>query len=97
MANALNVNPLRVDTAGAAAILTDVLYVKSITWSYEGSGAGDNAIIQDQDSNGFDTLNATGANTNLTNYYGDQPGPGNRLNGLIVPTLAGGTLFIHLL
>jgi len=93
MANDLTVNPLIIDTPGAGVLLTGKLYPKSVRVVDEGGSAGDNYIITDK--NGvvkWETV-ATGANYSDAEFINKKMVP---WDGLIVPTLAGGTLYIEL-
>ena len=91
MANDLTKNPWVVDTAGSAAILTDFAEVRSIQW-IGATTAGHEAIVQDQSGQVIWRRLAQGANQNFdTEFEGRR---GRLVNGLLVPTLASGTLYI---
>lgn len=91
MANDLTKNPWVVDTAAAGAILTAWADVRSIQW-IGATTAGHEAVVQDQDGRVIWRRLAQGANQNFETEFEGRFG--RRINGLIVPTLASGTLYI---
>lgn len=91
MANDLTRNPWVVDTASATAILTDWADVRSIQW-IGATTSGHEAIVQDQNNVVLWKRASQGANQNFdTEFEGRW---GRRVNGLLVPTLGSGTLYI---
>ena len=96
MANDLSKNPWVVDTASATAILTSWAAVAQIQW-IGATTAGHEAIIQDQDGRVLWRRLAQGANQNFETVYaeaGQHGGRGRNVNGLLVPTLGSGILYI---
>ena len=92
MANSLTLNPWVVDTPAAGAISTDYADVRSIQWVAPSAAAGNEAVVQDQSGRVIWRRVAAGTNTNFdTEFHGRW---GRRVNGLLVPTLASGTLYI---
>ena len=92
MANDLTKNPWVVDTASATAILSDWADVRSIQW-IGGAIAGDEAVVQDKDGRVIWRRLAGGANQNFeTEFEGRFGMP---VNGLKVPTLTSGTIYIR--
>ena len=91
MANSLTANPWVVDTAAAGAILTDWANLRSIQW--EGATtAGHEAVVQDQSGRVIWRRIAQGTNQNFDTEFEGRFG--RQVNGLIVPTLGSGTLYI---
>lgn len=80
-----------VDTADAAAILSDWADVRSIQW-IGGTTAGHEAIVQDKDGRVLWRRLATGANQNFDTEFEGRFG--RHVNGLLVPTLQSGILYI---
>ena len=89
MANDLTQDPLIIDTAAATVLSTNNLYIKSIRW-VGATTAGHTAIIHDQASNVIWSSVASGAN------YVESEIVEQWVNGLIVPTLASGVLYIQI-
>ena len=94
MANDLKGSVWVVDTASATAILTSWARVRKIEW-IGATTAGHEAIVQDQNSRVVFRRLAQGANQNLVEQYDGRFGIS--VNGLIVPTLTSGTIYIHFL
>lgn len=86
-----------IDTAGASAIRTDQLTINKIRWVDAGA-AGDACVIQDQNNNTFWESVASGADYVESDDFsmGGQNSSGRRLDGLKVPTLSSGKLYIYL-
>jgi hypothetical protein len=94
MANNLTGNPIYIDTASATALATQRFDVVKIRWVYVGAVAGNQAVVQDKSSNPTWESCASGANyIDSDAWEKDNP---LVMNGLLVPTLAGGALYIHL-
>ena len=92
MANDLTKNPWVVDTASGTAILTSFANVRSIQWVSPTSSVGDEAVVADQTGTVFWRKRAQGANTVYeSEFVGFK---GREMNGLLVPTLSSGTLYI---
>ena len=89
MANDLTKNPWQVDTAAGTVLTTMKLRVKGVRW-VGATTAGHTAIIHDQNSRIVWRSVATGAN------YVESDLIENDWDGLIVPTLASGILYIEL-
>lgn len=89
MANDLTADPWIVDTAGAGVLSTNKIYIKSVRW-VGGTTAGHTAVIHDQKSNIIWSSVASGAN------YVESEIIEQWIDGLIVPTLASGTLYIQI-
>lgn len=95
MANDLLKNPWKVDTAAATVLTTAALRVRGVRW-VGATTAGHTAIIHDQNARVVWSGVATGANY----AESDMINTGDRgwdWDGLIVPTLASGILYIELL
>ncbi len=95
MANDFTSNPWIIDTAGSTVLCTDLIRVKGVRW-VGGTTAGHAATITDKAGKVKWTSLASGAN----NVEGDDinsPPQGWNWDGLIVPTLASGKLYIELL
>lgn len=91
MANDLTANPWVVDTPAAGAILTNWADLRSIQW--EGATtAGHEAVVQDQSGRVIWRRLAQGANQNFDTEFEGRFG--RPVNGLIVPTLGSGTLYL---
>jgi hypothetical protein len=96
MSNVLNKNPLVIDTAGATVLFTDILYIKEIRWVVGVSGvADDGCSVTDQNSNVIFAAFASAKDTEYSTYFGAGD-EAQRADGLIVPTLAHGKLYIYL-
>ena len=89
MANDLTKNPWKIDTAAATVLSTLKLRVKGVRW-VGATTAGHTAVIHDQNSRLVWTSVATGAN------YVESDLIENDWDGLIVPTLASGILYLEL-
>lgn len=94
MSNDLTVNPISIDTASSSAILTRRIEVLRVRWVAELASAGDNAVIQDGDGHALWSSVAAGAN--YVESEGHHPDYPLVCNGLIVPTLQSGTLYLYL-
>ena len=91
MPNSLTQNPWVVDTASATAILTSWAEVRSIQW-IGATSSGHEAVVQDQGGRVFWRRLSQGSNQNFeTEFQGKN---GRLVNGLLVPTLTSGTLYI---
>lgn len=91
MANDLTKNPWVVDTAGSANLSTAYANVRSISW-VGGTTAGHEARVTDSNGTIFWRRLATGANYNAdTEFQGRR---GRWMQGLRVPNLDSGTLYI---
>ena len=94
MANILTGNPIFVDTPSASALATQRFDVVKVRWVSVTASAGDRAVIQHQDATPAWESAAVGANyIDSDAWEKDNP---LVLNGLLVPTLSGGALYIHL-
>lgn len=89
MANDLTGDPYIIDTAAATVLSTINLFIKSIRW-VGGTTAGHTAVIQDQKGNVIWTSEASGAN------YVESEIIEQWIDGLIVPTLTSGVLYIQI-
>jgi hypothetical protein len=94
MANDLTGNPMFVDTANAAALATQRFDVVKIRWVSVAAVAGHQAIVQHANGKPAWESAAVGANyIDSDAWEKDNP---LVLNGLLVPTLGSGNLYIHL-
>lgn len=89
MANDLTQDPYIIDTAAADVLSTNKLYIKSIRW-VGGTTAGHTAVVRDQQSNTIWSSVASGAN------YVESEIIEQWIDGLIVPTLASGVLYVQI-
>ena len=95
MANDLTKQPWKVGTAAATVLSADALRVRGVRW-VGATTAGHTAVIQDKNARIVWSSVATGANY----VESDMVNTGDRgwdWDGLIVPTLASGILYIELL
>ncbi len=91
MPNDLTVNPLIVDTA-SGVLLTIKLTINKIRW-VNGTAAGHTALVQDQNGKRKWEAVATGSNYTEETHFSEQfP---LIVDGLKVPTLGSGTLFLY--
>ena len=100
MANDLTGNPLVIDTAGVAVLLTEDLFVATVRWD-GATTAGHQAVIQDQAGAVKWASRAAGANHVEAERISPPPSAASThsvppWSGLKVPTLASGTLYITL-
>jgi hypothetical protein len=92
VANALTVNPLKIDTSGAGLLLASNLYVKSIRW-VGATTAGHLASVTDKnDVVVWSSVAAIATN----NSEAEQIDANKPWKGLKVPTLQSGVLYITL-
>lgn len=94
MANVLTRNPIVIDTAGASALLTGRMDVIKIRWVAPSASAGNQVDIQD--SNGVTSWESVATGNNYVeseSWPHDYPLP---MQGLLVPTLGSGTVYIYL-
>lgn len=95
MSNSLTTNPIVIDTPGATPLLTQRVEVVKIRWVSVTASAADQAIVQHQDGTSAWESSAVGANyIDSDAWEKDNP---LVLNGLKVPTLANGNLYLYLL
>lgn len=90
MSNDLTGNPWKVDTASATAIWTGMVWVSKFVWD-EPSTVGHELTITDKDSHQIWHENAIAAGDGI--HYERE---GGVFHGLIVSTIASGTLYIFL-
>ena len=88
MANALNTNPLSLDTPGATVLVSSRLKIQRVIW--KATTLGDNAEIQDKDGNTIWKWTAEATPDMVESNIGD-----NWYNGLKMPTLGSGTLYVY--
>ena len=91
MANDTTRNPWIIDTASATAILTSWADVRSFQW-IGATAAGHELVVQDQDGRVIWRRLSQGDNHIFESIYENRYGLG--VNGLIVPTIGSGTLYI---
>jgi len=91
MANNLAQRPFIIDTPGAGVLLTQPIRVKGIRW-VGATTAGHLVIVQDQNGNEKWKSVAPGSNHVESDYVNDE----KLWNGLKVPTLGSGVLYIEL-
>lgn len=82
-------DPIIIEVASAAILFSSRLYIKSIRW-VGGTTAGHTAVIQDQKGNVIWASEASGAN------YVESEIIEQWIDGLIVPTLASGKIYIQI-
>ncbi len=94
MANVLNQNPIIIDTAAGTVLLTVPIRVKKIRW-VGGTTLGHTVSVQDQNSHEFWASTCPGSSyveeTDFTTYLHQSA----VMNGLKVPTLGSGKLYIY--
>ena len=94
MANNLTGNPMFVDTPNASALASQRFDVVKIRWVSVAAAAGDQAIIQHASTAAAWASAAVGANyIDSDAWEKDNP---LILNGLLVPTLTSGALYVYL-
>ena len=91
MANSLTKNPWTVDTASATAILSDWADVRSFQW-IGATQANHELVVQDKDGRVLWRRLSQGANQDFETQFEGRFG--QRVNGLLVPTIGSGTLYI---
>jgi len=91
MANALDQNPMKVDTASATALFpaTVRLYIKGVRW-VGATNAAHTAVITDAAGDAVWNSVANAAN------YVESDSVDDWVDGLVVPTLGSGILYIQL-
>ena len=95
MANDLTGNPLYIDTASATPLATQRFDVIKIRWVSVAAAAAHQAVVQSQSGAAAWASCAVGANyIDSDAWEKDNP---LVLNGLLVPTLTSGALYIHVL
>ncbi len=101
MGNIITNNPWIIDTASATAVVdsvtatqiaTDLIRISKIRWE-DGNVAGGEAIVQDK--NGVEFWKATIENITDAPRETEFQGQSGNINGMIVPTLAAGKLYIY--
>lgn len=93
MSNVIIRSPLVIDTAGATALTAYTFVANKVRW-VGATTAGHTAIIQNNSGHVKWAAEATGANyTEETHFSERYP---LILDGLIVPTLASGVLYIYI-
>ena len=93
MGNVTSNNPLVIDTAGATAITAAQFSVVGIRWVAAAAASGHAVTVQDQAGNFKWSTVANGAN-----YVEGDKFPLDKpllFNGLLVPTLDAGTVYIY--
>ena len=90
MANDIAANPIIIDTAGASALTAFTFIATKIRW-VSGTTAGHQAIVQNGNSIVKFKAEATGANYTESEHFD----PPLIFDGLIVPTLGSGTIYIY--
>ena len=100
MSNVLTGNPLVLDTAAAAAVLSGPLNITKIRWvDYNNDIAdGDQAVVQDAAANSVWEARCTTVGAGTTTPPGAESNfvPAFRTSGLLVPTLTHGKIYIYL-
>lgn len=95
MASSYTDNPIRVESGDAAATVrvSRLIYVTAIVWDQSSSGANaDQAVVQDKNANVRWSQTIQTGNLVPAPFQPCEPIP---LDGLVVPTLGHGTLFIY--
>lgn len=89
MANDISARPWKIDTPGAGVIFQAQVYIKYVYW-FNPIAPADLATITDRNAKNVLPMRAEVANQsqtfNIENWF----------EGLIVPTLASGVLYIHI-
>lgn len=94
MANNIQNNPLIIDTAGAGTLISTPFRIKKVRW-VGGTTAGHEATITDQNGTVFWTSVAVGVNYVEETDFSTMDRARTVLNGLKVPTLGSGKLYIY--
>lgn len=92
MANDTTVIPWKIDTASGTAVTSDLVRVMGIRW-IGGSTAGHTAIVQNSAGKVMWTSVVNAANYVEADGFGTF---GMNMQGLVVPTLASGILYVEL-
>jgi len=92
MANNLNSRPIIIDTPGGAVLMTDLFRLKGVRWVSPSAVAGHLAQITDANDNPKWNSVATGANYVESDLVKHE----RACNGLKVPVLQSGTLYIEI-
>jgi len=98
MANDLTSNPIKVDTAAATILTTRLLWVTAIRWvPSDDVATGDELIVQNRHGVVFfhDNVGDTGTAANTIRAAHATFPSKVPLDGLIVPTIDDGTLYIY--
>jgi len=94
MSNILTSNPIYVDTPQASPLLTTRIEVMKIRWVSVAAAAADRVLLQHQDGTPAWESCAVGANAIDSDAW-EQNNP-LVLNGLLIPTLANGAVYIYI-
>lgn len=96
MANSKSNKIYVIDTASGTAVTLSPLVVNKIRW-VGATTAGHTAVVQDQNANPFWSSVAGGANHVESDDFSQhsQRSSSRMLNGLLVPTLGSGVLYIY--
>lgn len=94
MANDTTTRTWVIDTASAVAVATAdyMLRIRQITWVYENALPGESAVVRDANDKEILTLTPAMAGRG----HEIEATRGRFFNGLKVPTLSGGKLFIEI-
>ena len=99
MANNLPSNPLVIDTAAAAAVISSYIRITKIKWFDSGAdiAEGDQAIINNSAGNRIweHRAGVVGTVGGFVPPVSDDFNPPINQRGVVVPTLTHGTLFIY--
>lgn len=94
MANSLNQNPYVIDTAGATILSVVPIRIKKIRW-VGGTTLNHTASVQDQNGNIFWESACPGESYVEESDFTTYDNQSAVMNGLKVPTLGSGKLFIY--
>lgn len=92
MSNNLTANPISLDTAGSTVLLQQAFTVKAIIWYAPAASAGSTVSLQDKDGNVIWPSVASGANYKEESKWFEHP---LLFNGLKMPTLDSGTIYLY--
>lgn len=96
MANSITGNPLVIDTAAAAAITAYTFKAWMLRWVSPSASAGHTIVVQDRNGNVKYSTVATGSNYVEESHLVNPRNESLIFDGLIVPTLASGTIYIYI-
>lgn len=94
MANRTNANPFVIDTASATPITRQKIRIQKLRWDAEAAAAGDNVVVTNTRA-GLDVFWAATAAGVDAQIESDFLGTAGDCDGMIVPTLNSGKLYIY--
>jgi len=93
MANDITNNPLIIDTASGSVVTSKTFVATKVRWVSKSASAGDDIDVQDGNGKSVWVSVATGANYVEETHF--DPDARVIFEGLTVPTLDSGTLYIY--